>query len=73
MGLQLIGKFESYKSVAQRKAQKAGVNKMTVPHSTDKDERLFINIGSPSTASIGGKKHQLLIVENNADYTWSIF
>ena len=38
-----------------------------------KKKRLFIDISSPSTASIVSKKHWLLVVEDSTDYSLSYF
>ena len=46
---------------------------MTVPCSIVKGEKLFLDISSPSTAYIGGKRHCLLIVEDSRDQMWSYF
>ena len=50
MNLQLTGTFITCKACTLGKAKKARVSKMAVAHLTVKDDRLFINISSLSTA-----------------------
>ena len=73
MGLQLIGMCEPCEACALGKAKKARVSMTAVPCSTVKEKRLLINISSPSTASMGGKKHWLLTVVDSTDDAWSLF
>ena len=73
MSLQLTGVFKPCKACALDTARKIKVSKMSVSYLMVKGEGLFIDINSPSTASLGGKKYWLLIVENNTDYALSYF
>ncbi len=40
---------------------------------TNKGERLFVDIRSPLTQSMGGKQHWLLVRDDCTDYCWSYF
>ncbi len=51
----LKGNFSHCEDCALEKARQANVNKKAVPRSTNKGKRLFIDISSPSTKSMGGK------------------
>ena len=73
MGLKLITTFEQCEECVLDKVRKGRVSKMAVPHSTVKGERMFMNISSPSTTSMGGKKHLLCMVEDSTDYALSYF
>ncbi len=72
-GILLKGNFSPCEDCALGKARQANVSKKAVPRSTNKGERLFIDISSPSTKSMGGKQHWLLIVDDCTDYCWSYF
>ena len=73
MGLQLTGTFKFCKACALGKDKMAGVSKMAVPCSMVKGKWLFIDISSPSTASLGGKKHWLLAVGHKTGYVLSYY
>ena len=68
MGLKLTGMFRTCKACALGRAEKANVSKTTILHSMIKGKRLFIDVSSPSTASMGGKQHRLLVVKDNTNY-----
>ncbi len=70
-GVSLKGNFNPCEDCALGKARQNNVSKKAVPRSTNKGERLFIDISSPSTKSMGGKQHWLLIVDDCTDYCWS--
>ena len=36
-------------------------------------EKVFFDSSSPSTPTVGGRKHWLLVMENSMDYVWSSF
>ena len=65
MGLQLTNMIQPYKAGALGQAKKAVVSKIVVSHSSVSSKKLFIDIISPSTASMCGKKHWLLVVEDS--------
>ena len=46
-----------------------GVNKKAVVHCKVWRERLFFNISSLLTPSLGGKKHWLLVIEDSTDFS----
>ena len=73
MEIQLINTFKHCKGFALGKAKKAKVSKMAIPHSLVEGKRLFVDISSPFTASVGDKKHSLLVVEKSLDYAWGYF
>ena len=73
MGLQLTGMFKPCKDCALTEAKKNGMSKMALSCSMVKGKRLFIDISSPSTATMGGKKHWHLIVEDRTEYGFSGF
>ena len=73
MGHMLTGTFKTCEDCALGKIKKAAVTKRAVAWSTVKRERLFINIRSTSTASLGGKRHGVLVVEDSTGYAWSFF
>ena len=55
------------------KAKKTEIGRMAVLHSMVKEQWLFIDISLPLTAIMDGKKHWLLVVEDDTDYAWSYF
>ena len=55
------------------KAHQAKVKKLPMQQSKNTGKRLFIDINSPNTPSLGGKTHWLLIVDDCTGYTWSYF
>ena len=73
MRLQLIGTFKPCKAYALGKAKKGTVSKISVPCSMVKGKRLFIDISFQSLASMGGKKHLFLMVEDSTKYLSSYF
>lgn len=73
MGYQVVGTYHPCESCLMAKARQANVNKLPTQRSTIKGERLFIDISSPNTPSLGGKTHWLLIVDDCTGYTWSYF
>ena len=62
MGIQLSGTFKPCRACALGKAKKAGVSKMAIPYSAVEGKRQLIGSRYPSAASMGGRKHCLLIV-----------
>ena len=46
---------------------------MAALHSIVQSKKLFTDINSPSNASMGGKEHLLLVVEDSNDYAWIFF
>ena len=73
MNLKFSGMFYSCNSCALCKAKKARARKTAVPCSMVKGRRLFIYISSPSTVSLGSKKHWIFVVEDRNDYALSFF
>ena len=55
------------------KAKQKKVSKSLVARSTKSGERVFFDVSLPRTASVGGNKHWLLVVDDFSDYCWSIF
>ena len=49
------------------------MNKGVSSKSKIPDERIFIDISSPKTATLGGKHRWLLVVDDCTDMTWSYF
>ncbi len=72
-GILLKKNFNPVEDCAIGKARRANVSKKAVPRSTNKGERLFIDINSPSTKSMGGEQHWLLVTDDYTDYCWSYF
>ena len=50
---------------------KAKNARVSIKRSKIKGKRLFIDISSPSTISLGNKKHWLLVLKDNTNYAWS--
>ena len=67
-GVLLKGKFKPCEDCALGKARQANVSKRFVPRSSNRGEQLFLDISSPSTRSMGGKWHWLLVVDDCIDY-----
>ena len=65
--------FKSCQDGAQGKAKIVRVSKTAVSYSTIKEGMLFLDISSPPTANMGGKKTWLLVVEDSTDYVWKYF
>ena len=63
-----MGMFNSYEDCALGKAKKGTVHKKAVECSKILGERLFFDISSPLTPTVGGKKHWLLVMEDSSDY-----
>ena len=72
MGIEVTGIFKPCKECALGKAKMGVIRKKAVAFSIFL-KRLFFNISFPSTPTFGGKKHWLLIVEDNINYMWSYF
>ncbi len=62
------GNFNPCENCTLGKARQANVSKKAIPRSTNEGEWLFIDISSPSTKSMGGKQHWLLILRDCTDY-----
>ncbi len=73
MGIKVVGKFEPCKACNLGKAKQRNINKTTVEHTTVPGKRLYLDISSPNTASLSGKKYWLLIVNDATGYIWSYF
>ncbi len=56
-GILLKGNFNSCEDCAIGMARQANASKKAVSRSTNKRERLLIDISSPSIKSMGGKQH----------------
>ena len=65
--------FKAYEDCVLGKAKKAAVSKSAIERSKIKGERLFIDISSPYTISMGSKKHWLQVLEDSTDHAWSYF
>ncbi len=61
------GKFEPFEACI------LGCKQNRVECSTVTGERLYLDISLPNTASLSGKEHWLLTVENATGYVWSYF
>ncbi len=72
-GILLKGNFSPCEDCALGKARQTNVSKKAVPGSTNKGEQLFIDTSSPSTKSMGGKQHWLLVVDDCTNYCWCYF
>ena len=68
MGLHLLGMFNLCE-VCDWERKKGGVGKRAVGHYKILGERLVFNISSLLTPTLEGKKHQLLVIEDNTDYS----
>ncbi len=73
MGIKVVGKFEPCDACILGKAKQRNANKTAVECSTIPGERLYLDISLPNTASLSGKNHWLLIVDNATDYVLSYF
>ena len=72
-GIRLAGQFKPCESCALSKAKAKKISKVPVKRASEPGGRLCIDISSPSTKSIGGKQHWLLVVDDCTDYAWSFF
>ena len=54
-------------------AKKCAVSKKAVPHLKILGEKLFFDITSPSSLTLGSKWHWLLIIDDSSNYIWSFF
>ena len=73
MGLTITGNFTPCEDCGVAKAKQAKMNKGVSSKSKIPGKRIFIDISSPKTASLGGKHHWLLVVDDCTDMTWSFF
>ena len=73
MGIKVTGTFKAYEDSTLGKAKQQGVSKKTVTQSKPLEERLFFNISLPSTPTLGGKKHWLLVVNDRRNNIWIFF
>ena len=71
--IKLTGEFKPCEDCAVGKSKQKMVSKAPKPKSKIKGEKLLIDISSPKTKSIGGKKHWLLIMDDCTEMTWSKF
>ena len=72
-GVRLIGQMKPCKDCALSKAKAKKISKVPVKRASKPGGRLCIDISSPSTKSVGGKCHWLLVVDDCTDYAWSFF
>jgi len=72
-GVRLVGQFKPCEDCALGKAKAKKISKVQVKRASKPGSRLCIDISSPSTKSIGGKSHWLLVVDDCTDYAWSFF
>ena len=68
-----MGMFKPCKDCTLGKAKQHAVSKKAAPCSKILGEKLFFDISTPSTPSVGGKRHWLLVIDNSSDYIWSFF
>ena len=71
LDIKLVGKFKPCESCALGKAKQNNISKLPAKQVEYLGERLCLAISSPSTKSIEGKHHWLLVVNNCTDYVWS--
>ena len=69
----MMGKFAPCEDCSICKAKQTKLSKVPIKRSKKKGERLFLDISSPQTTSIGGKKHWLLVLDDCTDLAWSYF
>jgi transposase InsO family protein len=72
-GVKLVGQMKPCEDCALSKAKAKKISKVPVKRASKPGGRLCIDISSPSTKSIGGKRHWLLVVDDCTDYAWSFF
>ena len=68
-----MGMFIPCKDCTLGKAKKGRVSKVAIACSKNLGERLFFDIGSPSTPSCGGQKHWSLVIDDSTNYMWIYF
>ena len=73
MGLTITGTFDPCKDCGVVKAKQPKMNKGVSSKSKIPGERIFIDISSPKSASLGGKHHWLLVVDDCNNMMWSYF
>ena len=73
MGLHFTGTLNPCEDCALGIAKKKVSAKKTVHCSKILGERLFGDISSPFTTTLGGKKHWLFIMEGSTNYAWCYF
>jgi hypothetical protein len=63
-----------YSDCAKAKARQRNIPKgNNTVHATKNAERLYMDISSIKTTSLGGAKLWLLVVDDKTDYPWSYF
>ena len=73
MGLKITSTFNPCKDCGVVKAKQSKMNKGVTSKSKIPGERFFIDISPPKSASLGGKHHWLLKVDDCTNMMWSYF
>jgi hypothetical protein len=73
MNVELTGKFSTCEYCVKGKARQKKVAKSTEKQSTHPFEKLYVDISTMATTSVGGKKNWVLIVDEFTHMKWSIF
>ena len=71
MGLKIMGTFTPCEDCRIGKAKQSNMNKEVNSKSEIPGERIFIDISSGKKASLGGKHHWLLVVDDYTDMSLS--
>ena len=71
MSFKLSDTFNTCKDYALEKAKRSSICKLAVVKSKYEGETLFIDIRSPLTVRVGGKRHLLLAGEYSTKHGWS--
>ena len=72
-GVKLRGTFTPFYSCSLAKIKQKKIVKFTDSKTTQKGERLYLDISSVKGESAGGSKFWLLIIDDFSDHCWSFF
>ena len=72
-GIRLIGTFTPCEHCAFGKSKRKKLSKESVERAKKPGERMFLDISSPTTLSIGGSNHWALLLDDASDQAFSFF
>ena len=73
MDLEVVGKYETFvdcslEKISQKKINQENINKSTIP-----GERIYFDLSSVQSPSLGGKKYWLLDIDEETRFKWCRF
>ena len=72
-GITLVGKLEPCEPCALAKSRRKNLGHGGISVTKNPGEKLWVDISSIRTASYGGNKFWVLVVDDRTDYCWSFF